>query len=687
MAAVFREPAVGRAPLSEPTFARDRGQAHRRCSIRGAVARSIMPSIGWACPVVLVIACASPPAEEARPPSTPPAAKSARIPTEAPAPSDDTAARIARVERGLVPEVRVKGEKGGWSIEERLRVHHTPGVSVAVIHDHRVVWAKAYGVADAATGARLTDTTLMQAASVSKTFTALAALKEVEAGRIPLEANVNRTLRSWRLPENEWTRATPVTLKHLLSHTGGTNVPSIPEDGRSPTLLEILEGKPPAMTPPVRVELAPGTKFRYSGGATTVVQQMLVDVRGRPFPELMEDVVFAPLKLSHSTFAQPVKSERWPSVAAGHDFDATVLGGTFRVWTGAAAGGLWSTPTDIARLLIEVQLGLRGRSTVVSKEIASRMTTPVISTGDGDVIATTLGAFVEKHGTGVYFGHDGHGIGFMTISRASTTDGKGAVVMANGQASTPLMLEILRSIAAEYAWDGWLMPPIDVARVDAAHLAALAGRYGADDRESMLVAVKDDRLEVRQPFREPLELLPVAADVFLARADGTRFTFATSATGARSLVRAPPPWPPAGGAVTLQRLPDGAPPEPLELLESGRIDDALSLSKRLRKANPKDPRVQESHLGSIGEDLTYRLLDAKRAVPVLQLNMALHPQSPMACVNLAEALLRAGRRAEAVPLYTKAKSLFARDATMGEFPRVYFRWKLARLKALDAAAK
>lgn len=140
-----------------------------------------------ACLFVLVVACRAPAAR----PSTDAPAASAKIPSE-----DDTEARLARIEHGLGPVVRVEGESRGASIEDQLRVHHTPGVSIAIIHDFRVVAAKAYGIADATTGARLTHTTLMQAASVSKMVTALAALEEVEAGKLPLEVDVNQTLRS-----------------------------------------------------------------------------------------------------------------------------------------------------------------------------------------------------------------------------------------------------------------------------------------------------------------------------------------------------------------------------------------------------------------------------------------------------------------------------------------------------------
>jgi tetratricopeptide (TPR) repeat protein len=162
----------------------------------------------------------------------------------------------------------------------------------------------------------------------------------------------------------------------------------------------------------------------------------------------------------------------------------------------------------------------------------------------------------------------------------------------------------------------------------------------------------------------------VAPDEFVSRTDGARFTFATNAAGVQSLVRSPPAWPPAGSSINLTRLPDGAALEPLQLLESGRIAEALSASKRLLVANPNDPTLEESHLASIGEDLLHGQLDPERALPVLELNLALHAKSPMACVDLADALFRAGRRSEAVQLYTKAKRLFAVDTTMGELASI-----------------
>lgn len=371
----------------------------------------------------------------------------------------DLAAAISRVEHGLIPEERCDGDKGGWSIEERLRVHHTPAVSVAVIHDYRVAWAKAYGRKDLRTGQPANAETLFQAASISKMVTAMAALQAVEAGKVTLDADINQALRSWKLPGNELTRATAVTLKQLLSHTAGTNVKSVPgypAGAALPTLHQILDGKPPATSPPIRVEQTPGREFSYSGGGSLIVQQLVIDLAGRPFPAAMSESVFKPLGLEHSTFELPLPSQQLALAAVAHGVDEKILPVIYN--PESAAAGLWTTPTDLARFLIEIQHGLQGRSKLVSKQLATWMTTPVAPIGVPDVY-TGLGTFVERHGATFYFGHDGRNDGFLSISRATTTGGEGAVVMTNGDGGAPLLLEILRSIAVEYGWDGWVAPP------------------------------------------------------------------------------------------------------------------------------------------------------------------------------------------------------------------------------------
>ncbi len=151
---------------------------------------------------------------------------------------DDTEARIKRVEQGLLPAVLIKGDPS-WSIEERMKHHKVPGLSVAVIKDFKIDWARAYGVKDIETNEPVTTETLFQAGSISKSVNAMVAMKKVEQGKISLDEPINNKLVSWKLPENEFTAKKKVTLRNLLSHTAGTTVHGFPGyavDEKIPTL-------------------------------------------------------------------------------------------------------------------------------------------------------------------------------------------------------------------------------------------------------------------------------------------------------------------------------------------------------------------------------------------------------------------------------------------------------------------
>jgi CubicO group peptidase (beta-lactamase class C family) len=144
-----------------------------------------------------------------------------------------------------------------------LKQFNVPGVSIAVIKDFKIDWAKGYGVADAATGQPVTTETLFQAASISKPVAAMASLKAVQDGRFKLDQDINTVLKSWQLPESQFTRERAVTPRMLMSHTSGTG------DGFGfplPTIVQILDGLRPSNLPRVRLERPPMTGFKYSGG-------------------------------------------------------------------------------------------------------------------------------------------------------------------------------------------------------------------------------------------------------------------------------------------------------------------------------------------------------------------------------------------------------------------------------------
>lgn len=223
-------------------------------------------------------------------------------------PGDSITDRIDRALNGLRPKVEAEGSPVRWSLAERIAAYKIPAVSIAIIDGGKVVWARGFGVTEAGGHDPVTAETLFQAGSCSKPVAASAMLRLVDKGALSLDANVNESLKSWKLPENEFTKQEPVTLRRLATHTAGTTVSGFPgyaAGGPRPTVTELLDGKPPANNVPVRVDTLPGQKFRYSGGGYTIMQQILIDVTGTPFPALLQKEVLVPLGMTQSTYEQP----------------------------------------------------------------------------------------------------------------------------------------------------------------------------------------------------------------------------------------------------------------------------------------------------------------------------------------------------------------------------------------------
>jgi CubicO group peptidase (beta-lactamase class C family) len=359
----------------------------------------------------------------------------------------DVRQKISAVEGGLGPQ---RGNQPGAKIVDRMRALKVPGVSVAVIHGYRIEWAKGYGLADRDSGTAVSADTLFQAASISKTLTALAALKLVERRVLDLNRDVNRQLKAWKVPTNQFTRQHAVDLRSLLSHTAGTTVHGFdgyPAGHRLPTLREILDGTKPANSAPIRVDKVPGQGFRYSGGGTMIVQRLMMDATSKQFPELMKTSVLVPLEMSSSTFQQPLPAALRPKAASGYDAKGVRIPGRWHLYPEMAAAGLWTTPSDLARYVIEVELAYEGKSKkVLDREMIRQMLTPQ----NGGPVG--LGPFVGNRGKVRQFSHNGGNAGFRCDFVGLLEKGDGAVVMTNSDAGTPLIDEILKSIGAAYGW-------------------------------------------------------------------------------------------------------------------------------------------------------------------------------------------------------------------------------------------
>ena len=290
--------------------------------------------------------------------------------------------RIHQVENCLIPAAAA-GDPAAKpvSLAARMAFYRLPGVSMAIFDNYRLAWARGYGLREAGQAAPVDSDTLFQAASISKTITAIIVMRLVEAGRLDLDEDVNNYLTSWQAPANAGWQPR-LTLRQLLSHSAGLTVPGFPGYYRQhelPTLTQILKGAEPANTPPVRVNAVPGVQFRYSGGGTTIVQQLLVDVTGQPFPELARELVLAPLGMDQSGFEQPLPLDRWDRAATGHRPGGQPVAGRWHVYPEMAAAGLWSTPTDLARLALDLQNTNAGRAGgILHRESVNQLLTPPV---------------------------------------------------------------------------------------------------------------------------------------------------------------------------------------------------------------------------------------------------------------------------------------------------------------------
>jgi CubicO group peptidase (beta-lactamase class C family) len=451
---------------------------------------------------------------------------------------------IDHIQNGLLPSATTQGKPlPGMKLEDRMRYYHVPGVSIAFFDHGKVIWTRAYGVADVRTGRPATPETLFQAGSISKPVAALGALRLVDLGKLKLDANVNDELRSWKLPENEFTVEQKVTLRRILSHSAGTTVHGYSGYNQGdplPTTVQILDGAKPANSPAVRVDTVPGTAYRYSGGGMMLMQLMMMDATGKDFPGLMHDLVLGPLGMSHSTYEQPLPRERQLTAAHGYTANGEGIPGGSHVVPEMAAGGLWSTPTDLALVAIELQNEYVGKShKVLSQPMAYEMLTRQKDNWG-------LGFELSKPEMTPRFDHFGVNAGFVSVLQAYRDGGSGIVIMTNGQDGEKLITEILRAVAHEYGWPDFKPSEHVLAKLDPATAPKLAGTYvlpDPDGQDKLIVTVRDGRPYLSGSYSigstyhftiaSAVELLPEASSQFFTlTTGGTSFRFEENAAGA-----------------------------------------------------------------------------------------------------------------------------------------------------------
>ena len=417
--------------------------------------------------------------------------------------------RIARVLSDLRPETAVPArESPAQTLAQRMQYYATPGAGVGVIDDGALAWASGLGVRMMGMADAVTATTPFQAGSISKPVFALAVMRLVEQGALDLDADVNGYLTSWRVPANGGWQPR-ITLRQLLSHTAGTTVHGFrgyPASGPWPTPLEVLQGVPPANTPEVIVDLMPGLAFRYSGGGTTIAQQVVVDVLGRPFPDLMRELILDPLGMADSTFEQPLPATMAARAAVGHPLNGQPLSGGAHVYPEMAAAGLWTTAADLSRLAIALMRTLRGERSALplNTESVQSMLQPQLSDQTIGEHFVGIGWYCSGEGDDFCFGHQGVDEGFLAEMRVLPARGKAAAVLINAHGWL-LPVEIFKAIGREY---GWPATPLRAASIAMPPGIDYAGSYRSEHDVLVLVTQSADGLALRLGGQTPVPLAP-----------------------------------------------------------------------------------------------------------------------------------------------------------------------------------
>ena len=554
--------------------------------------------------------------------------------------------KVKQVESSLIKEVYIEGDSL-WNIEDRMVHYGVPGVSIAVIYDHKIEWSKSYGITDKDTGIPVTSQTLFQAASISKPVSAYGALKLVENQKIDLNQNVNTYLQSWKVPDNQFTEQKNVTLKQLLNHSAGVTVHGFlgySPDLAVPTLVQVLDGSPPANSSAIFVDKMPEESFRYSGGGYTVVQQLMIDLEKKPFPQVMKELVLDPLGMTHSTFDQPLSGEQLALAATGYLPNGNMTSGKRHTYPEMAAAGLWTTAEDLALFAIDLQNTFKGDSQkVLSQNMATQMLTPFVEDFVG------LGIFLNNYGKEVYFGHGGWDEGFSSEMIGHRQNGYGVVVLTNSN-HPDFISELIRAVAMTYEWDNFLGVYKELSPTSD-DIEKVVGRYQKNNDDLFEIYVSENSLYRKNLGMDSIPMIKITDTTYISKDRNEPIQFKVNPEGGLVEVFMLDPF---DGSIN-SHYPRMSSNDklPFEFLVSGDFEAALKGYEKLMKENPEDEVINENYLNRRG----YNLLSGGKvelARDLLRINTLLYPISGNAFDSYAEALMINKEFEQAIINYNKA---------------------------------
>lgn len=448
-------------------------------------------------------------------------------------PSPEILKKIREVENNLTGPITIESDSP-WTIIGRMKEYNIKGVSITVIHNYKLEWAKGYGWADDSSKIPVTPQTLFQAASISKSLNGVGVLKLAQENKLDLNADINQYLTSWKFPyDSSVSKNKKIATINLLSHTAGLNVHGFAgyERGTTlPTNIQILNGATPANSESIHSIAEPGLKSEYSGGGITISQLIVMDITHKKYAEYMHENVLIPLGMTSSSYEQPNRGN--PALlATGYRINGSEIPGKYHIYPEEAAAGLWTNPTDLGKYIIETQLAYEGKS---SKVLNQQMTILRLTPYENDNAA--LGVFIANLDSVKYFQHGGANEGFRCQYYGSLTGGNGLVVMVNSD-NGAIINEIVNSIAKEYRMKGLFNSKTRKSvSVDSSILQQYVGKYNFTSMASLKVTREAGQLYVQLGDQPMFKIYPESQNKFFLTVVDAEVEFIKDGSGQISKV-------------------------------------------------------------------------------------------------------------------------------------------------------
>jgi len=429
---------------------------------------------------------------------------------------------INSIENSLIKNVQIKGDSiQKFNILDRMDFYKVPGVSIAIVENGKIKWAKGYGDANTETGTKVDANTLFQAGSISKPLAALSALKLVENDSLELNKDVNYYLKNWQIPENKFTKTKKVTLEKLLTHTAGMTVHGFPgyqQTDAFPKIIDVLNGN--GNTAKIVVDTIPGSIWRYSGGGYTVMEKVVEDVSGLSLDAYMSKNILRPIGMNNSTYQQPITKAFQNNISAAYDGNGKLIEGLWNNYPEQAAAGLWTTPSDLALYCIEIQEILKGKKDgVLTKETVDKMLTKHKNDWG-------LGPSLQNEKDSLIFGHGGKNAGFTNDMKAYAYQGNAVIVMTNADNGGKLISEIKNAVSKYYNWSISQPNTIEIIELSDADLKQYLGKYELKEQSLILeVQFKENQLFLTNTPIGDLNLFPMTKTKFIDKESGTVIDF------------------------------------------------------------------------------------------------------------------------------------------------------------------